>query len=426
VPNKGGFYHVKYDDSDSDDNTEQDLEANHVVIHHSPTDTDTPTTKTNKSPGKGLVTPASQRMPDSTSSSSSMRLPAGTRSTIHTTTSHNKRRRLVIDEDDTDVDDFFLDESQDEDEEDNDDDWKSHTPSRTSLRSLRKRRVVESDEDENEDDDDIENQVPNPVKSAATKSVTTNSKASMKANQEPTTKPKTQDASLGWKFLNGKGSTSSTQKAKKITNRTKPTVSTARASRKTPTSASASTSVAPPKKEKLDSRGRKFIKTPYTDGDDLPVISEPQAMMDDMILNLTKDNTDILKGLLQKLHRRPLRIATMCSGTESPVLALDMLSKAMEEYCHKHYPDSDFSHEMQIEHVFSCEIEPFKQAYIERNFQPPLLFRDIRELGNDEAYTAYGSLAKVPNEPGSVDMLIAGTSCVDYSNLNNNQVRSSQ
>ena len=72
-----------------------------------------------------------------------------------------------------------------------------------------------------------------------------------------------------------------------------------------------------------------------------------------------------------------------------------------------------------IQHIFSCEIEPFKQAYIERNFSPPILFRDIRELGNDQAYTAYGALVDVPNTPGSVDILIAGTSCVDYSNLNN-------
>jgi site-specific DNA-cytosine methylase len=58
------------------------------------------------------------------------------------------------------------------------------------------------------------------------------------------------------------------------------------------------------------------------------------------------------------------------------------------------------------------------QAYIERNFAPPLLFRDIRELGNDAATTAYGAKRPVP---GEVDVLIAGTSCVDYSNLNTKQ-----
>lgn len=33
-----------------------------------------------------------------------------------------------------------------------------------------------------------------------------------------------------------------------------------------------------------------------------------------------------------------------------------------------------------VQHIFSCEIEPFKQAYIERNFSPPILFRDVTEL----------------------------------------------
>lgn len=94
-----------------------------------------------------------------------------------------------------------------------------------------------------------------------------------------------------------------------------------------------------------------------------------------------------------------------------------------------------FQHDLTLsfEHVFSCEIEPFKQAYIERNFSPPVLFRDVTELGRRKAHTAYGSLVEVP---GNVDvglpcllttlkltkqLLIAGTSCVDYSNLNNQQ-----
>jgi site-specific DNA-cytosine methylase len=177
----------------------------------------------------------------------------------------------------------------------------------------------------------------------------------------------------------------------------------------------------------------KMVKAAYTLGDDLPIISHPQGMFDDMIsVQLTKNGSDvdILIPMLQKLCNRPLRMATMCSGTESPVLAIDMLSKAIDDFYHAHKDQFDGKLAikkneslLQIEHVFSCEIEPFKQAYIERNFQPPLLFRDIRELGNDQAYTAYGSLADVPCKPGDVDLLVAGTSCVDYSNLNSEKVR---
>lgn len=35
---------------------------------------------------------------------------------------------------------------------------------------------------------------------------------------------------------------------------------------------------------------------------------------------------------------------------------------------------------LDIKHLFSAEIVPYKQAYIERNFGPDCLFRDMREL----------------------------------------------
>lgn len=57
--------------------------------------------------------------------------------------------------------------------------------------------------------------------------------------------------------------------------------------------------------------------------------------------------------------------------------------------------------DLRFDHAFSCEIEPFKQAYIERNFAPPILFRDVTELGRDKAHTAYGSLVEVP---GNIDV----------------------
>jgi hypothetical protein len=38
-----------------------------------------------------------------------------------------------------------------------------------------------------------------------------------------------------------------------------------------------------------------------------------------------------------------------------------------------------------FEHLFSVEIVPFKQAYIERNFHPQYIFRDVRQLGGKEA-----------------------------------------
>lgn len=129
-------------------------------------------------------------------------------------------------------------------------------------------------------------------------------------------------------------------------------------------------------------------------------------MFDDMVRRVPE-----LAEFAKELGR-PLRVATMCSGTEAPLLALEMISQALST---KHD-----GLKIDVEHVFSCEIEPWKQAYIERNFSPPILFRDIREMGADEATTAYGARVKVP---GGVDVLVAGTSCVDNSALNNSKTK---
>ncbi|KAG8221025.1 hypothetical protein J3R82DRAFT_2535 [Butyriboletus roseoflavus] len=134
----------------------------------------------------------------------------------------------------------------------------------------------------------------------------------------------------------------------------------------------------------------------------LPPLHHIPTMFSDLISRIPQ-----IKDVAERVRGRKLRVATMCSGTESPLLALDLISQSIRE---------QYGIPLEFEHVFSCEIEPFKQAYIERNFQPPVLFRDVCELGDVEATTAYGALAPVP---GDADLLVAGTSCVDYSNLNN-------
>lgn len=157
----------------------------------------------------------------------------------------------------------------------------------------------------------------------------------------------------------------------------------------------------------------------------------PLTNIDSIFCDLVGPFADELVALYKKLGR-PIRIATMCSGTEAPVLAMKMMFRQL--YLLRGI-------KIETYHVFSAEIEPFKQAYIERNFGPPILFRDVVELRNDEARTAYGAMVDVP---GDVDILfvtfipfsflpsivlthsmtprsVAGTSCVDYSALNNRQ-----
>jgi hypothetical protein len=115
-------------------------------------------------------------------------------------------------------------------------------------------------------------------------------------------------------------------------------------------------------------------KNTAPDASDLPPINDISEIFDDLV-----SRAPAIKGVAEHIQGRKLRVATMCSGTESPLLALELIQKALKE---QHGLD------IPVEHVFSCEIEPFKQAYIERNFQPPLLFRDVCELGDGEAYVS--------------------------------------
>ena len=116
---------------------------------------------------------------------------------------------------------------------------------------------------------------------------------------------------------------------------------------------------------------KKPAKSAAPDASDLPPISDIPLIFDDLVSRIPE-----IKEVAEHVHGRKLRVATMCSGTESPLLALELIQKSILE---QHGMNFD------IEHVFSCEIEPFKQAYIERNFQPPLLFRDVCELGDGDA-----------------------------------------
>lgn len=73
--------------------------------------------------------------------------------------------------------------------------------------------------------------------------------------------------------------------------------------------------------------------------------------------NIFHDILNRVPGQLKKFmgpqKYRKLRVATMCSGTESPLLALAMFARDIKASGHG---------TLEIEHVFSCEIEPYKQA----------------------------------------------------------------
>jgi hypothetical protein len=104
----------------------------------------------------------------------------------------------------------------------------------------------------------------------------------------------------------------------------------------------------------------------------------------------------------------PIRLQTACSGTDAPSIALGLIKESLD----KLVPDGrslfEYTHEM------SCEIEPFKQAYIGRNFPGVPLFPDITKLTESETVLdVYGRRQTIPDG----NLFVAGTSCKDFSML---------
>ncbi|KAK2021220.1 SNF2 super family protein [Colletotrichum zoysiae] len=101
----------------------------------------------------------------------------------------------------------------------------------------------------------------------------------------------------------------------------------------------------------------------------------------------------------------------MCSGTDGPILALREFAEAAT--------GRGYFGALHYDHVFSVEIDPFKQAFIERNAPPSgPIFRNVMDVGSPgavQAMTASGAMAAIPTD---IDILIAGSSCVDFSALN--------
>jgi site-specific DNA-cytosine methylase len=101
-----------------------------------------------------------------------------------------------------------------------------------------------------------------------------------------------------------------------------------------------------------------------------------------------------------------LRVGTMCSGTDSPILAMNAIAKALEGR------QGGF----EVQHCFSCEIDKDKQLFLRKNFAFDALFNDVCELGDETAHDELsGQRVAVPT---GLDIIIAGFSCKDLSGMN--------
>jgi hypothetical protein len=99
----------------------------------------------------------------------------------------------------------------------------------------------------------------------------------------------------------------------------------------------------------------------------LPPISDVREMFKDMVARLGP--------VALKESPITLKVATLCSGTEAPIFGLNLIQDALEA--------NRLGAGFEFEHLFSCEIEPFKQGFIRRNLPPgTLIFRDVVELAS--------------------------------------------
>jgi hypothetical protein len=160
-------------------------------------------------------------------------------------------------------------------------------------------------------------------------------------------------------------------------------------------------------------KSKSRVKKKPSDGQDGKGIDfnlPPIDNIDDAFADMAAKAVELgLVNALDKLNGRRISVATMCSGTESPLLAFELLSKALKKAGQP---------SLNVHQKFAAEIEVFKQAFIERNQSPEIIFRDVREFIPDDAttaITAYGAEAEIPS---GLDVLIAGFVCKDLSRLN--------
>jgi hypothetical protein len=107
--------------------------------------------------------------------------------------------------------------------------------------------------------------------------------------------------------------------------------------------------------------------------------------------------------------RDSLAFATVCSGSESPVLVWRAFAETMEE---------ELGVAVTVSHKYACERCDRKQAFIRTMFpETPLLFCDATTLAGGQAYEATTCR---PQRVPEADLVFGGFPCTDASRLNRN------
>ena len=117
----------------------------------------------------------------------------------------------------------------------------------------------------------------------------------------------------------------------------------------------------------------------------------------------------VLSNMDALSRQRPLKIATVCSGSDIAMLAIgDMF---------RHYRDRHGIHVPAVDHVFSCESVKFKQQWVCRHFCPKLVFDNLLTLATGTSFDIVSNAqCRVP----AADGILAGFECDSISGLNSN------
>lgn len=108
-------------------------------------------------------------------------------------------------------------------------------------------------------------------------------------------------------------------------------------------------------------------------------------------------------------HKNELRIGTVCSGTDAPIIALEQALQVLNNH-----NESTKGGRIKMKHVFSCENVKFKRNFIEQTTNPQLVYTDVTELASGKGMCHDGNTRDVPKD---FNVLVAGTECVDFSSL---------
>lgn len=99
----------------------------------------------------------------------------------------------------------------------------------------------------------------------------------------------------------------------------------------------------------------------------LKPISDVREMFEDMVFRIDP--------IALKESPIKLNVATLCSGTDAPIFALELIQDALQAM--------GYGEGFEFNHLFSCEIEPYKQGFIRRNLpHDTTIFRDVVELAS--------------------------------------------